>query len=83
MLRVHVFLAAPLGVRHMAKAGTDQHQGGVAIRERPHHASPATDLTVQPFDHIVCADTRPMLAWEVALGQRFFNTVFHFLCCFF
>ena len=33
MLHVHVFLAAPLGARHVAKAGADQHQGGVAIAE--------------------------------------------------
>ena len=38
MLHVHVFLAAPLGARHVAKSGADQHQGGVAVRERPHHA---------------------------------------------
>ena len=28
MLHVHVFLAAPLGARHVAKPGADQHQGG-------------------------------------------------------
>ena len=33
MLHVHVFLAAPLGARHVAKSGADQHQGGVAIAE--------------------------------------------------
>ena len=38
MLHVHVFLAAPLGARHVAKSGADQQQGGVAVRERPHHA---------------------------------------------
>lgn len=38
MLHVHVFLAAALGARHVAKSGADQHQDGVAVRERPHHA---------------------------------------------
>ena len=62
MLHVHVFLAAPLGARHMAQPRADQHQGGVAIGECPHHAGPAADLTVQPLDHIVGADARPVLA---------------------
>ena len=38
VLHVHVFFAAPLGARHVAKSGAGQHQGGVAVRERPHHA---------------------------------------------
>ena len=38
VLHVHVFLAAPLGTCHMAQPGADQHQGGVAVRECPHHA---------------------------------------------
>ena len=59
----------------MAQSRTDQHQGRVPIRERPHHTRPAADLSVQPFDHIVCADASPMLTWEVAVGQCFFNTV--------
>ena len=53
MLHVHVFLAATLGARHMAEPGADQHQGGVAVRECPHHAGPAADLTVLPLDHVV------------------------------
>ena len=44
MLHVHVFLAAPLGARHVAQPGADQHRGGVAVRERPHHPRPAADL---------------------------------------
>ena len=73
VLHVHVFLAAPLGARHVAKSGADQHQGGVAIGERPHHAGSAADLTVQPLDHVVGADTRPMLAGKIAVGQRLLN----------
>ena len=67
----------------MAQSRTDQHQGRVPIRERPHHTRPAADLTVQSFDHIVCSDASPMLTWEVAVGQCFLNTVLHFLRCFF
>ena len=50
MLHVHAFLAAPLGARRVAKSGADQHQGRVPVRERPHHARPPTDLSVQPLD---------------------------------
>ena len=67
MLHIHVLLVAPSGARHMAQSRTDQHQGGVSIRERPHHASPAADLTVQPLNHIVGADTRPVFAGKVTV----------------
>ena len=79
VLHVHVFFVAPLGARYMAKAGTDQHQGGVAVRECPHHAGPATDLTVQPLDHVVGADARPVLTGEIAVGQRFLDAILDLL----
>ena len=75
VLHVHVFLVAPLGARHMAEPGADQHQGGVAVRERPYHSRPSADLTVQPLNHVVSADARPMLAGKIAVGQRLLNAV--------
>ena len=51
VLPVHVLLVAPLGTRHVAQPRADQHQGGVAIGERPYHPRPAADLPVQPLDH--------------------------------
>ena len=67
MLHVHVFLVAPLGARHMAEPGADQHQGGVAVRERPYHSRPSADLPVQPLDHVVGTDARPVLAGKNAI----------------
>ena len=78
VLHVHVFLAAPLGTRHVAKPRTDQHQGGVAIGECPHHTGAPADLTIQPLDHVVGTDACPMFAGEIAVGQRFFNAVLDF-----
>ena len=79
MLLVHVFLVAPLGTHHMAKFGADQHQGGVAIGKHPHHPRPAADFTVQPLNHIIGADARPVLAGKVTVGQRFLDTVLDLL----
>ena len=73
VLHVHVFLVAPLGTSHVAQTGADQHQGGVPVRERPHHPRPTADLTVQPLDHIVGTDACPMLAGKIAVGQRFLH----------
>ena len=75
VLHVHVFLAAPLGDRRVAEPGADQHQGRVPARERPHHAGPAADLTVQPLDQVVATDARPVLAGKSAVGQRFLCTI--------
>ena len=63
----------------MAKPCADQHQGGVAIGECPHHTRPSADLTVQPLDHIVGANARPMLTRKVAVGQRLLNAVLDLL----
>ena len=79
VLHVHVFLVAPLSTCHMAQPRADQHQGGVAIRECPHHPRPSADLTVQPLDHVVGADARPMLAGKIAVGQRLLNAVLDLL----
>ena len=79
VLHVHVFFVAPLGARHMAQPGADQHQGGVAIGECPHHPRPSTDLTVQPLDHVVGADARPMFTGKVAVGQSFLNAILDLL----
>ena len=46
MLHIHVLLVAPLGASHMAQSGTNQHQGGVTIRETSHYPSAAADLPV-------------------------------------
>ena len=75
VLHIHVFLAAPLGTRHVAKSGADQHQGGVAVRECPYHPRPSADLPVQPLNHVVGADARPMLAGKVTVGQCLLNAV--------
>ena len=79
VLHVHVFLVAPLGARHMTQPGADQHQGGVTVRKCPYHPRPSADLPVQPLDHIVGADARPVFAGEIAVGQRFLDAVLDLL----
>ena len=75
VLHVHIFFVAPLRARYMAKPGADQHQSRIAVRERSHHAGSAADLPIQPFNHVVGTDARPMLAGKIAVGQRFLNAV--------
>ena len=67
MLHVHVLLVAPLGAGHMAQSGTDKHQGRVAVRETAHHTGAAADLPVQPLNHIIGADTGPVLTGKICL----------------
>lgn len=61
----------------MAKPGTDLHEGRVSIKKSVHHPGTAADLPVVPFNVIVGADSCPMLAGEIIVGQCFFNTIFH------
>ena len=46
VLHVHVLLVAPLGAGHIAQSSTDQHEGGVAVREGAYHTSTAANLPV-------------------------------------
>ena len=79
MLHIHVLLVAPLGSSHVAKPRADQHQRRVPIGERSRRTRPAADLTVQPFGHIAGADTRPVLAGKIAVGQRLLDAVLDLL----
>ena len=79
VLHVHIFFAAPLRARHMAKPGADQHQSRVAVRERSHHAGSAADFTVQSLDHVVGANARSMLTGKIAVDQSFLNAVLDLL----
>ena len=63
----------------MAKPGADRYQGGISVRERPHHAGSAADFTVQPLDHVVGTDASSMLVGKIAVDQRFLNAVLDLL----
>ena len=69
MPHVHILLVTPLGACDMAQAGADEHQGGVAIREGTHDPGAPADLAIQAFHDVVRADPRPVLGWEIAIGQ--------------
>ena len=79
VLHVHVLFVAPLGTGHMVQPCADQHEGGVAIREDPHHTGPAADLPVRPLNHVVGADPGPVLAGKVAVSQRFLIQLYNSL----
>lgn len=79
MLHVHVFLVAPLGSGHMTQSGTDQHQRRVAIGEAAYYSRPSAYFPVQPLNHIVRPNPRPMLAWKIAEGQCFLYAVLNLL----
>ena len=79
MLHIHVLLVAPLGTGHMAQAGADEHQRGVAVREGAHNTGAPPDLAVEALNDVVRADARPVLGGEIAVGQRLFNAVLHLL----
>ena len=53
MLHIHLLLVAPLSADHMAYPDTDQHEGGVAVRETAHYTGSASDLPVEPLYNIV------------------------------
>ena len=70
VLHVHVLLVAPLGTGHMAQPGTDQHEGGVAVRETAHHAGMVADFPVEPLNDVIGTDAGPVFTGEIAVGKR-------------
>ena len=75
VLHVHVLLVAPLGAGHMAQPGTDQHKGGIAVRETAHHTGTAADLPIKSLDGVVDTDTGSMFSREVTIGKCLFYAV--------
>lgn len=67
----------------MAQPGTDQHEGGVSVRETAHHTGAAADFPVKPFNDIIGADARPVFAGKIAVGKRLFDAIFYLLGGFF
>ena len=61
----------------MAQAGTDQHEGGVTIRETTHHTGAAADLPVEPLNDIVGADASPVFAGKIAVGKSLLNAILY------
>ena len=61
----------------MAQPSTDQHEDRLTVWEGAHHASAAAYLPVQPLKTIIGTDLRSVLAGKIAVGQRFFNAIFH------
>ena len=83
VLHIHILFVAPLGACHMVQPYTDQHQGRVTIRETAHHTGAAANLPVQPLNDVVGADTGPMFAGEIAVGQSLLNAIFYLFCSLF
>ena len=77
VLHVHVFLVTPLGTGYMAQPGTDQHEGGVAVRETAHYTSAAADLPVQPFNDVIGTDASPVFAGKIAVSLSFHGTTLY------
>ena len=70
MLHIHVLLVAPLRTGHMAQPSTDQHEGGIAVRETAHHTGTATDFPVEPFNARVATNSGPALIGKIEVGKR-------------
>ena len=69
VLHVHVLLVSPLYTSRMTQPSIDQHKSGIAVRETAYHTDATADLPVQPSNDVVGADTSPVFAGKIAVGQ--------------
>ena len=77
MLHIHIFLVAPLCACGMSQAGANQHKGRISVRESADHSRSAADFPVESLDHIVSADSRPVLKRKVRIGKRFYMVILY------
>ena len=49
----------------MAKPSTDQHEGGIAVREATYHSGAAVNFPVETLNDIVGTDACPVLAGKM------------------
>ena len=59
------------------QTGTDQHEGGVAVRRGTHHTDTAAELPAEPLNDIVGPDVDPVLKEKIAVGKGFLNSILH------
>lgn len=78
MLHIHILLIAPLGTSDMAKPSTDQHEGGIAVREAADHSGAAANYPVET----VGTDACPVLARKMVVRQGLINPILNLLGCF-
>ena len=57
----------------MSKAGADEHQCGVSVREGTHAPDAPAALMVEVFNDGVRANPRPVFRGEITAGQRLLN----------
>jgi hypothetical protein len=67
---VEVALLSPLAAGDMPQPGRTQHQGGLAIREGPHHSGAPADLADNTLQGVVSPDAATMLTREVVIRQE-------------
>ena len=56
---------------NVTEPGSDQHQGGVAVRKGSDHIGPSTNLPHDPFQGVIGSDPAPVGTWESTVGERF------------
>lgn len=68
MLHVHIPFVASMDASYMAESGLDQHESRVIVRETSYPSGTVVDLPIEPFNHVVGADTSPVLIEKVAVS---------------
>lgn len=53
----------------MAKPSTDQHEGGIAVREAADHSGAAANYPVETLNDIVGTDVCPVLAGKMVVRR--------------
>ena len=64
----------------MPEPSTYEHQSAVTVREAANRMGTSPDLTVDPFNTVVGADTQPMLRRVVRISQRFGDAILQRFC---
>ena len=61
----------------MSEPCSDQHHGGITVRETSDAPCPATDLLHDPFQPVIRPQSGPVFIREIHVGQRFLHAFLH------
>ena len=75
MFHIQIPLVFPGLAGNVPEPGAYHHQRGVPVRKRSDYPRSSPDLAVHSFDHIVGADSRPVLSRKIHIRKSFLKKV--------
>lgn len=79
MIHVQVALVPPFTGSYVPQSCTYKHQCSLSVWECPYDLGSPLDFSVESFECVVGADSRPVFRWKTHIRKRLLNAFFDLL----